>query len=201
MCISGYLNIRTECLNLAARAINLGINPFEVHHHSVLRLIKDKQLPPRSLVTNRCLPSVGRRDSGVERGVRVKEPPRVGFVEVRQSADFEFRCRPLVAGDRAFWVSRQQFAHPLHPFGRVEPAVAKLDQPPRGFGDGDRTRVACIAGGGNIGRKAVREGEGLEGGGRSVAGPVRLPRIEVVATKPARVNLASATRLPTLWNQ
>ena len=61
-------------------------------------------------------------------------------------------------------IARNRLAHPLHPFGRVEPAVAELHQPPGGIPDGDGARVVGVIGGGEVGREAVREGEGLKGG-------------------------------------
>ena len=61
--------------------------------------------------------------------VRVGEPLRAGVVEVRQGALLEGLLRIVVARNRTLRVAGNRPVDPLDPFGRVEPAVAQLDQP------------------------------------------------------------------------
>ena len=110
----------------------------------------------------------------------IGDPLRPSVVEVGQHALPEFPGRSFVARDWTLGTARNRLVHPFHPFGRVEPAVAKFHQPSGRVGDGDGARVVDVVGGGDVGREAVREGEGLEGGGRRVARIVALaePRPE-----------------------
>ena len=62
----------------------------------------------------------------------VGEPLRAGVVEVRQRPFPERLRSALVAWDRALRVPRNGLVDPLDPldpFGRIQPAVAQLDQP------------------------------------------------------------------------
>ncbi len=59
--------------------------------------------------------------------------------------------------------------------GGIEPVLAQLVQPRRGRRDRLRARIVGIIGGGNVGRQAFGEGEGLEGGGGGVAGSLPTP--------------------------
>ena len=81
-----------------------------------------------------------------------------------------FSCwRGRRGGDGAFGVVGGGFVDPVEPLGRVEPAVAEVDEAAGGLGDGDGARVVGIAGGGSVGRQDVGECEDLEGGGGRVA--------------------------------
>ena len=73
-------------------------------------------------------------------------------------------------GTGALGVAGNGFVRPLHPFGRVEPAVAEGDQAAGGLGDGDGAGVFGVSRGGDVGGEAVGEGEGFEGCGGGVAG-------------------------------
>ena len=86
-------------------------------------------------------------------------------------------------GDRAPGVVGGGFVDPVDPFGWVEPAVAEFDEAAGCLGDGDGARVAGVAGGGEVGREAFGEGEGLEGG-RGIVG--RVITHAVPATQPKR---------------
>ena len=85
---------------------------------------------------------------------------------------FSFLAAALLRATGTSWIAGDRLAHPFHPFGRVQPAVAKFDQPTRGSSDGVGARVVRVVGGGDIWREAVREREGLEGGGGRVARPI-----------------------------
>ena len=89
----------------------------------------------------------------------IGEPLRALIVEAGRRAGLEFLCRRLVAGDRTFRIAGNGYVDPFHPFGRVEPAVAEFDQPPRGLCDGNGARVVRVVGGGDVWRKADREPE------------------------------------------
>ena len=102
----------------------------------------------------------------------VREPLGAGVVEGGQGALLELLCRVFVAGGGAFGVAGNRFLQPLHPFGRVEPAVAEGDQAAGGLGDGAGAGVVGVGGRGDVGGEAVGEGEGLEGCGGGVAGAV-----------------------------
>ena len=71
-----------------------------------------------------------------------------------------------------------QLFGPLNPFGRVEPSVSQLYEPPRRLGDGKGVGVGSVVGGGYVGRQPFGEGKALEGGGRGVAGTVPQTRAE-----------------------
>ena len=117
-------------------------------------------------------PAVGYRDGGIKCRVGVGEPLRAGVVEVGQGAFLQLFPRRLVSGDRPLRIAGGRLVHPLHPFRRIEPSVAQLDQSPRGSGDGGGTRVIRSVGGRNVGRESIREREGFECGSRRVAGAV-----------------------------
>ena len=54
-------------------------------------------------------------------------------------------------GDGALGIAGNGLVDPGDPFRRVEPAVAQLDQPAGGFGDGDGARVVrVVAGDGGV---------------------------------------------------
>ena len=75
-----------------------------------------------------------------------------------------------VDGQDAVGVARHHLRHALDEVGRVQPVLSRLVETSSGFGDGLGARVGGVVGGRDIGRKAFGEGEGLEAGGRSLAG-------------------------------
>ena len=101
----------------------------------------------------------------------------------------EFMGGVLAAGDGVARVVGGGFFMPLHPFGRIEPAVAEFNQPPCGMSDGGGTRVVRIVGGRDIGREPAREREVLEGGG---CGPIDGTGA-VQSRRPAQVALMAGT--------
>ena len=48
---------------------------------------------------------------------------------------------------------------PFDPFRRVEPAVAKFGEPPRGFGDGNSARVVSVVRGLDVGERPTGNGK------------------------------------------
>ena len=74
-------------------------------------------------------PTVRGSHGSVKGCVGIDEPLGAGVVEVRQRALPERLCRVLVAGNRPLRIAADRLVHPLDPLGRVEPAVAQLDQP------------------------------------------------------------------------
>ena len=61
-------------------------------------------------------------------------------------------------GDGALGIAGYGLVDPGDPLRRVEPAVAQVDQPAGGAGDGDSTRVVrVVAGGIGLGRRGLAE--------------------------------------------
>jgi hypothetical protein len=88
---------------------------------------------------------------------------------------FQELRRLVVDGEEAVGVAGDDLGHADDEIGRVQPCLALGIQVRRRFGDDLRAGVGGVGGvggSGDVGAEAFGEGEGLEGGGRGVAGTI-----------------------------
>ena len=116
-----------------------------------VRAVSGEQFVQRHVVRDVGRPAVGGGHGGVELRVRVVEPLWPGVVEVGQGPLLERGCSLLVTRYRPRRIAGNRFIDPLHPLGRVEPAVTEFDEPPSRGSDGLRAWVRGIVGRGHVG--------------------------------------------------
>ena len=100
--------------------------------------------------------------------MRIGQPLRASVVQIGQGAFLEFFRYVLVAWHRTLGIAGDRLVYPLHPFGRIEPTVAQLDQPPGGLGNSNGVWIVGIVGSRNVGRQPGWKWKRLKGRGRRV---------------------------------